>query len=187
MLPGFFTQSLISATLGRLTFQHKPASLTDSQELMSDIGLQCSDWRYVAARKRQELAAKIPKEWRLSQIVLCEAKNRRRLTGDFIEGLLDERTNSITSLDSLEIVQLVRKGALTSVEVTSAFCKRSAIAQQLVSFPGLLLNYKLMWQRRTITCWKYSSTEPSLEPLSLMHTSLSIMILLGRCTDCQLH
>lgn len=98
-----------------------------------------SDWQQVAARKREKLTSKIPEAWRLPQHVLEEAKKQRRLTGNFIESLLDEDTLEITSLDSTKIVESIRNRSLTSVEVTRAFCKRITIAHQLVKFSVLML------------------------------------------------
>jgi amidase len=50
-------------------------------------------------------------------------------------GILNEREISITGdNDAVDIVKKIRKQEYTAEEVTVAFCKRAAIAQQLVSF-----------------------------------------------------
>lgn len=49
-------------------------------------------------------------------------------------GILTEREISITEdNDAVDIVEKIRQQELTAEEVTVAFCKRAAIAQQLVS------------------------------------------------------
>jgi amidase len=50
-------------------------------------------------------------------------------------GILTEREISITEdNDAVDIVEKIRQQEYTAEEVTVAFCKRAAIAQQLVSF-----------------------------------------------------
>lgn len=88
-------------------------------------------WQEIAAAKRNENMDKIPKEWHLSPGVLDEGRKRKKIAGDFIESLLDPETRRITSLDNGEILELVRKGSLTAVQVTMAFCKRGSYAHQL--------------------------------------------------------
>ena len=88
-------------------------------------------WQVAATRKRVETYSKIPKEWILPPEIIEEAKTRRKLTGAFIEGLFDNETLSITSLDPIDIVAHIRNGAYTAVQVTEAFCKRSAYGHQL--------------------------------------------------------
>ena len=109
------------------------------------------DWREKAAEKRQQLNAKIPDEWRLPQLVLEDARLQRSLV-PFLEDLLDHRTLEITSLNSVAIINAVKSGALTAVEVTRAFCKRTAFAHQLVrySMPRLDMKFSLSRITRTI-------------------------------------
>lgn len=95
-------------------------------------------WQIIAEMKTMENMAKIPPDWLLPEDVLEEGKNRRKIAGDFIENLLDPETKRITGMDNVEILDLVRKGSLTAVQVTTAFCKRGAYAHQLVrGFPPL--------------------------------------------------
>lgn len=50
-------------------------------------------------------------------------------------GILTEREISITGdNDAVDIVEKIRQQEYTAEEVTVAFCKRAAIAQQLVNF-----------------------------------------------------
>lgn len=49
-------------------------------------------------------------------------------------GILDEREISITEdNDAVDLVEKIRQQEFTAEEVTVAFCKRAAIAQQLVN------------------------------------------------------
>jgi len=89
-------------------------------------------WQQTAAVKRNENMAKIPSEWLLPKTILDGGKRRRKIAGDFIEGLLDPETQRITGSDNDEILELVRNGSLTALQVTKAFCKRGAYAHQLV-------------------------------------------------------
>lgn len=95
-------------------------------------GKERHSWQEIAAAKREENMAKISKEWLLSEAVLDEGRQRKKITGDFIESLLDSETRRVTSLDNGEILELIANGSLTALQVITAFCKRGAYAHQLV-------------------------------------------------------
>lgn len=109
-------------------------------------------WIEIVAEKLQADDAKIPSQWKLSQDVLDDAKSRKRIAGDFIEGRLDEEIRSITSMDATALVVAMTSGSLTAAGVVTAFCKRAAYAHQLVC-----------------------------RPLSPLHPAISRFILLTRC------
>ncbi|KAL9112148.1 MAG: hypothetical protein Q9227_003525 [Pyrenula ochraceoflavens] len=88
-------------------------------------------WEAQAAAKRASTLAKIPPEWRLDPDDIERAGKRRDLTGPFIQQFLDPEDISIISQDSVPIVNAVREGKLTALEVTTAFCKTAAIAHQI--------------------------------------------------------
>ena len=95
-----------------------------------------TQWQKLAETKRRENLAKIPQEWLLSERIIVEGKERKKIAGDFIESLLDPETLEITSQDSEDILDLLRNGSLSALQVTRAFCKRGAYAHQLVcNFP----------------------------------------------------
>lgn len=86
-------------------------------------------WAKVAADKRAARDALIPKEWLVEPVA------------DDVLNVMDVPTTSgVLSADELEITEadaptLIKKmieKELTSEAVTVAFCKRAAIAQQLV-------------------------------------------------------
>lgn len=89
-------------------------------------------WRSKAAQKRASLRAAIPLEWRLDQASLDRAAKERDLTGPYIEQYLTVEEIEITNQDSISIVENIRCKKWSAVQVTRAFCKVAAIAQQLV-------------------------------------------------------
>lgn len=89
-------------------------------------------WQMLAAEKRQHEMSKIPEDWLLSTKVVEEAKNRKAITGGYIEGLLDPDSRRITTLESMELLKSLGNGSLSAVQVVSAFSKRAAYAHQLV-------------------------------------------------------
>ncbi|KAI1452458.1 amidase [Annulohypoxylon moriforme] len=89
------------------------------------------DWKAKAAGKRANTLAKIYPQWRLSPGDIDRASAQRDLTGPFIQQFLDPSDVSIVSMDSLPIVNAIKEGTLTSLEVATAFCKAAAIAHQI--------------------------------------------------------
>ncbi|KAL8410439.1 hypothetical protein RB596_000212 [Gaeumannomyces avenae] len=91
-------------------------------------------WSDVVAEKLTADKAKIPEEWRLGRDVIDRARSQKTIAGDFIKTLLDAETLQITAMDVAALVETMRDGALTAVQVVTAFCKRAAIAHQLGNF-----------------------------------------------------
>ncbi|CZR55783.1 related to general amidase [Phialocephala subalpina] len=96
------------------------------------------NWQRIASMKRAAIHDSIPKQWLLDNGTLQRCKEQKKLTGSFIEGLLDPETVEITTLDSVDIVEKIRSGNFTSLQVMRAFCWRAAISHQL---NGCLLEY----------------------------------------------
>ncbi|KAI1826554.1 amidase signature domain-containing protein [Xylaria intraflava] len=90
-----------------------------------------SSWQAKAAAKRADTLSKIPAEWKLSAADIAEARTRRDITGPFIQGFLKADEVSIVLRDSVKIVEDIKAGKLTAVQVTTAFCKTAAIAHQI--------------------------------------------------------
>lgn len=91
-----------------------------------------SSWEIRAAEKRACVLGNIPPAWRLTAEDLQKARTERDLTGPFIRQFLTGRDNIITAKTSVELTESLRRGNLTAVEVTTAFCKRAAVAHQIV-------------------------------------------------------
>ncbi|KAL4941732.1 hypothetical protein BDV06DRAFT_212437 [Aspergillus oleicola] len=88
-------------------------------------------WQQIASEKRDANMAKIPPGWILEPQVLEDGRSRHSIVGDYIEGLLDAKSRYVTDMDVPELVARMGTGALTAVEVVTAFCKRAAYAHQL--------------------------------------------------------
>ncbi|KAJ5786430.1 Amidase [Penicillium pulvis] len=103
---------------------------------------QADSWQARVAKKREECAKRIPSEWRVSDqfmakfdAPLSEHKNDFIRSGAIREsGILTDLEINITEGYTLSgLISALATGSLTSVEVTLAYCKRAAVAQQLVS------------------------------------------------------
>ena len=105
------------------------------------MGSTNSDWQTIVAAKQKKSQSLIPEAWKIPESITKELKypleeNANRILDLDIpkrSGILSEREVEIT--ESNTVAQLLSKlasGAYTSLEVTTAFCKRAAIAQQLV-------------------------------------------------------
>jgi len=96
------------------------------------MGSTSETWQSKAAAKRAAILASIPEEWRLSPVQLKKADGVRNITGAFIQQFLNEDEVSIITLDSVPIVEAIKSGKLSAVQVARAFCKAAAIAHQIV-------------------------------------------------------
>ncbi|KAF4815371.1 Acetamidase [Colletotrichum tropicale] len=100
------------------------------------------EWEVIASRHREKQQASIPQEWVLSDQKLrglqgagtpkegqLNALDVARKSGLFTDSELE-----ITeSYSAKELLAKIHDGKLTSEEVTVAFCKRAALAQQLIN------------------------------------------------------
>jgi len=102
---------------------------------------QPSSWEAKVAEKQKQTQAAIPEAWRLPDSIVkslaypLEEKPNRLIELDIPRksGLLSEKELAITEQNTVaELLAKLASGELTSLEVTTAFCKRAAIAQQLV-------------------------------------------------------
>jgi amidase len=91
-------------------------------------------WEKTAADKKARIAATIPQEWRIKSLPTEDS------VMDFpkASGIMSSEEIAITELPATDLVAQMAVGKLTSVAVTTAFCKRAALAHQLVSFTTLL-------------------------------------------------
>lgn len=106
---------------------------------------ECS-WQQRVEQKRQRCANKIPAEWRMPDEVIASlhtplAYHRNDLIRNDIirkSGIMTKHELQITEDYTVrELLAALANGSLSSVEVTVAYCKRAAIAQQLV-YPSFL-------------------------------------------------
>lgn len=92
--------------------------------------MDSSIWRTVAQQRQDEVNGAIPEAYRVPKALLTGC--------NFISlpescGILNERELKITSNTATELLKLLHNETYTAVEVTTAFCKRAAIAHQAVS------------------------------------------------------
>ena len=85
-------------------------------------------WEHIAADKRGRIDRSIPSEWRISlsphtSVFDIPAKS----------GVLSPQELQITESTATDLLARLGKGELKAVDVTLAFCKRAALAHQLVS------------------------------------------------------
>ncbi|KAE8389316.1 amidase signature domain-containing protein [Aspergillus alliaceus] len=94
-------------------------------------------WETHVAEKRKQLERQIPEHWRLSTTFLSSLPSNGQLIEADIprrSGILTEEELDITEHYSAgQLLQKIAWGELSSLVVTTAFCKRAAIAQQLTS------------------------------------------------------
>lgn len=99
-----------------------PISLIESGKMAT------KSWEERVADKKSRLEKTIPPEWRI----------KTPPTGDSFmsypkeSGILSNGELAITESNATDLVRKLADGELTSVAVTTAFCKRAALAQQLV-------------------------------------------------------
>jgi len=95
------------------------------------------DWKELVAKKRAEVAKELPDEWRLPSHILdtiSASANISVLDVPAKCGLLIPKEIEITEkYDAVELTAKMAAKELSSSEVTLAFCKRAAVAHQVVS------------------------------------------------------
>ncbi|KFX89680.1 hypothetical protein V490_06868 [Pseudogymnoascus sp. VKM F-3557] len=89
-------------------------------------------WQSIGAKKRAEQDRAIPSEWKLKSLPPTSQLDVRSIPSTC--GILTEDEISITEdHDAYSLLDGLHGQTFTSVEVTTAFCKRAAIAHQLTS------------------------------------------------------
>jgi amidase len=106
---------------------------SDMWKLSEIFSRRSARWQHIASEKREANLAKIPPEWILEPQILEDGRSRHCVAGDYIENLLDAKSQYVTDMDIPELVARMENGTLTAEEVVTAFCKRAAYAHQLVS------------------------------------------------------
>jgi amidase len=103
----------------------------------SDLRLQQQqqanmNWEDIGKQARARLDESIPSEWRVPKDKLPPSDQASVLDTLADSGLFSEDELSITTSSATHIVQNIASGEWTAVDVTRAFCKRAAVAHQLV-------------------------------------------------------
>lgn len=93
---------------------------------------EIKSYQVIAAKKRAEQRSKIPENWQFSVEKYRDASNVMDVP--LACGLLNETEVRITSdYDATALLGQLKAGVWSVEQVTVAFCKRAAIAHQLVS------------------------------------------------------
>ncbi|OQU96987.1 hypothetical protein CLAIMM_02992 [Cladophialophora immunda] len=90
-----------------------------------------ANWEARCVEARAARDATIPEEWLLKDLPSEDVTNVMSLP--YTSGLMTEEELALTELDATELLQRLCKGEVKSYTVTRAFCKRAAIAQQVVN------------------------------------------------------
>ncbi len=86
-------------------------------------------WKEIAEDKKRRIADSIPQEWRIKS----EPTDASVMAYPKQSGIMSEEERAITESTAVDLVAQMAAGKLSSVAVTTAFLKRAALAQQLVS------------------------------------------------------
>jgi amidase len=93
-------------------------------------------WEKTASDKKARIAASIPPEWRLK----VEPTEDSVMDYPKKSGIMTADELAITESNATDLVAQMAVGKLTSVAVTTAFCKRAALAHQLVRITKWLVD-----------------------------------------------
>lgn len=118
------------------------------------VGDECdrAEWRELVAAKQTALRREIPSEWLLKPDLLASLPVHSSASVRLLEADVPRRSGILSDIEfditenysAGQLVQELASGRLSSLAVTTAFCKRAAIAQQLVwrGDCGLFLQYR---------------------------------------------
>ena len=89
-----------------------------------------TSWKSIVDEKRARQLAAIPSEWRLSQPASTSSESLLEIIQSC--GILSSQELQWTEvIDINALVSLVASREVSSVQLTTAFCKRAAVSQQL--------------------------------------------------------
>lgn len=89
-------------------------------------------WEKIAAKKRAALAEQIPLEYRIPSHLFPSDEQLDITTFPRESGWFTEKELEITESGATHILKKIASKSWSSEDVTRAFCKRAAAAQQLV-------------------------------------------------------
>ncbi|KAG5998075.1 hypothetical protein E4U43_002503 [Claviceps pusilla] len=113
------------------------ANIGKSTQCTSDLAVGLRRLAYPSRQKRKQVDSQISTAWRLDSVLLASTLENGKLLEANIprrSGILSHQEIDITEHYSAEqLLRRLARGGMTSLAVTTAFCKRAAIAQQLTS------------------------------------------------------
>lgn len=90
-----------------------------------------SPWEKIHDAKKAEQDARIPAEWKLQELPSDTVRDLRPYAKK--SGILSEKELGITEEDATSLMDKLADGIYSAVEVVTAYCKRAAVAHQLVN------------------------------------------------------
>jgi amidase len=94
------------------------------------------NWKHLVAEKQAQQANQLPQAWRISPSLLQEISPQSQINVLDIprqSGLLSTEELDLTEkYDAVDLVQKMANKEVSAYAVVLAFCKRAAIAQQVV-------------------------------------------------------
>lgn len=96
------------------------------------IGDTMQDWQSIAEAKRAALYESIPAEWLIPKDTFPPETQLDVTSFPKESGFFTERELEITAASIPDLLEKVHSQAWTSEDVAKAFCKRAAVAHQLV-------------------------------------------------------
>ena len=87
-------------------------------------------WQRIAQKAELLRDSTIPPEWLLIDPVSGDVRNVMKVP--YTCGVMTEIELALTDKDATSLLEMLKSGRVSSFDVTLAFCKRAAIAHQLV-------------------------------------------------------
>ena len=100
--------------------------------------MSSEQWKDISAKAKEKLHSSIPPEWRIPQDQLPPPDQLDVTSFPAKCGLLTDAELAITDSHATEIVKNIAAGDWKAEDVTIAFCKRAAVAHQVVRPAALL-------------------------------------------------
>lgn len=134
------------------------------------------DWQSIAKAKRAAVVESIPLQWLVPKDILPNDTQLDVTTFPETSGFFTESELEITSTRLPNLLERIHSRTWTSEEVTKAFCKRAAVAHQLVN--GYFLSRRLSltkadtqpFDSRPTACQIHSSLKLCQQPEDLIST-----------------
>ena len=103
---------------------------------MQEDKIAMSGWPAMITAKRQDRTSRIPAEWVLPQAILEQVhENSSRSAFDIFRDndfLTEDEVRLTEAYNAQDLSSAIVQGKVTALDVCKAFCKRAAIAHQLV-------------------------------------------------------
>lgn len=124
-------------------------------------------WQQARERKHKEIDNAIPAAWKVPAELLQQQQHSVTRV-PHTSGIMTQRELAITEMRAVDLLSLMKSRTYTAVQVTTAFCKRAAIAHQAVSHLSMSRGAREgrtdPSNHRQTASHTFSSPRPSLAP-----------------------